>query len=327
MEGTEGYRSIMTEYLPMNPKTGEIPITAASKKGVSQIKLLDPYSYKSGALMFTSSDIGYEKVTNPAAKSTAEGAWIYVRGIDFGYGASEFIGEVKGKGRIEVRLDDISSEPAAFIEFDCSDYTRIRSDGFAEFEGRNHNVYFVFSNTDIELKSWRFTKGETALRPEEEIAATDIPFKTLVLTGQAENPGPSPSAILEASKNGDYSVKTSSFDGNSEIINLGFINTDAEAKYKVYVKSLSLETENGEVEVPVNVYLNPASESENGLENGWKGAEIGSLIYGTHELGIFAAESGIEWVGYRLALKVSGEEVPFTSITYNVTISGLDLVS
>ena len=74
--------------------------------------------------MFTSADIGYDKVTDPAAKSTADGAWIYVRGADFGYGASEFIAEVKGKGRIEVRLDDISSEAAAFVEFDCADYPK-----------------------------------------------------------------------------------------------------------------------------------------------------------------------------------------------------------
>ena len=66
--------------------------------------------------MFTSADIGYDKVTDPAAKSTADGAWIYVRGADFGYGASEFIAEVKGKGRIEVRLDDISLRKTEFAQ-------------------------------------------------------------------------------------------------------------------------------------------------------------------------------------------------------------------
>ncbi len=35
-------------------------------------------------------------------------------------------------------------------------------------------------------------------------------------------------------------------------------------------------------------------------------------------------ETEIEWISYRLALKIDGEEVPFTSITYNVTVSGLD---
>ena len=170
MKGTAGFRSLMVDYLPIDTKTGEITLTAASKTGVSQIKQLDPYEYKDGALMFTSSDIGFEKVTNPAAKSTAKGAWTYVKGVDFGYGASEFIAEVKGKGRIEVRLDDISSEAVAFVEFDCSDYKGIRSNEFAKFDGRNHNVYFVFSDADIELKSWKFTKGDDTLRPEDDIS-------------------------------------------------------------------------------------------------------------------------------------------------------------
>lgn len=36
-------------------------------------------------------------------------------------------------------------------------------------------------------------------------------------------------------------------------------------------------------------------------------------------------ETDIEWINYRLALKINGEETPFTSITYNVTVSGLEL--
>ena len=78
------------------------------------------------------------------------------------------------------------------------------------------------------------------------------------------------------------------------------------------------------VEIPVNVSLDPASESGNGLANGWNGKKIGSLIYGSEDIGLFAAETEIEWIGYRFALMVDGNEVPFTSITYNVTVSGLD---
>ena len=156
--------------------------------------------------MFTSADIGYDKVNDPAAKSTANGAWIYVRGADFGYGASEFIAEVKGKGRIEVRLDDISSEAAAFVEFDCADYTKIRSDSFAQFDGRNHDIYFVFSGSDIELKSWRFSKGDEQLRPEENIASTEIQDAGNIRTDRARTEA---SAMLDI-EDGDYSIKSSS---------------------------------------------------------------------------------------------------------------------
>ncbi len=323
MGGTAGFRSLMVDHLPMDAATGEIPITAASRKGVAQIKLLDPYTKNSGAVMFTSADIGYTNGANPAAKSIADGAWIYVRGTDFGYGASEFTAEVKGKGRIEVRLDDLSNEAVAFIEFDNTDYAKVRTTDFEQFDGRNHNIYFVFSDEDIELKEWQFTKGDEQLRPVEDISVTETEYATLVISAQAENPGPSPSAVLEMTKDGDYSVKSSAFAKESEVLNLGFINTDPEATYKVYVKSLGLETENGIVEIPVDIELDPTSTSANGLENGWKGAEIGSVIYGTEECGIVAAETTIGWIGYRLALMIDGEEVPYTSVTYNLSVSGL----
>ena len=323
--GTSGFRSIMVDYLPMNAADGEIPITAATRHGVSQIKLLDPYAENSGAVMFTSADIGYTDGNDPAAKSKADGAWIYVKGADFGYGASAFTADVKGKGRIEVRLDSISGEAVSFIEFDNADYAKVRSAEFSQFDGRNHNIYLVFSGADIELRSWQFTKGSEKLRPEEKISDTKIKYENLILTGQAVNPGPSPSAVVEMSGDGEYSVKSTSFEKDSELLNFGFINVDPDAKYKVHVKSIGLETENGIVEVPVNADLDPSSESANGLANGWMGAEIGSVVYGTEECGIVAAETTVDWIGYRFALVINGEEVPFTSITYNLEISNLIL--
>ena len=323
--GTAGFRSLMVDYLPMNAADGEIPITAATRQGVSQIKLLDPYAENSGAVMFTSADIGYTDGNDPAAKSKADGAWIYVRGADFGYGASAFTADVKGKGRIEVRLDSISGEAVSFIEFDNADYAKVRSAEFSQFDGRNHNIYLVFSSADIELRSWQFTKGSEELRPEENISDTEIKYETLILTGQAINPGPSPSAYVEMTGDGEYSVKSTSFEKESELLNFGFINVDPDAKYKVLVKSIGLETENGIVEVPVNAELDPTSGSANGLANGWMGAEIGSVIYGTKECGIVAAETTVDWIGYRFALIINGEEVPFTSITYNLEISELIL--
>lgn len=181
----------------------------------------------------------------------------------------------------------------------------------------------MFSGADIELDSWQFTKGDETLRPEEDISSTETEYETIVISARAGNPGPSPSAIIEVTKDGDYSVKSSAFAKESEVLNLGFLNPDSEATYKVYVKSLGLETENGIVEIPVDVELDPASNTQNGLENGWKGAEIGSVIYGTDECGLVAAETTISWIGYRMALVIDGAEVPYTTVTYNLTISGL----
>lgn len=323
--GTAGFRSMMVDYLPMDTATGEIPITAATRKGVSQTQLLDPYAQNSGALMFTSVDIVYTDESNHSAVSNADGAWLYVRGADFGYGAESLIAEVKGSGRLEVRLDDLSNEAVSYIEFDNADHAKVRSAEFSQFDGRNHDIYFVFSVSGIELKSWQFTKGEETLRPEESNSETEEKYETIIISSQAENPGPSRTAVIDVTKDGDYSIKSTVFDAGSEMLNLGFIDQDPDATYKVYVKSLGLETADGIVEIPVNVELDPTSSSDNGLENGWKGADIGALIYGDESCGIFAAETTVGWISYRLALIVNGEEVPFSSVTYNVTVSGLQL--
>ncbi len=323
MKISSGFRSMMVEYLPMDTATGEIPITAASKTGVEQIKLLDPYTKNHGNVMFTSADISYDKVVNPPAKSMAKGAWIYVKGADFGYGASAFTASVKGKGRIEVRLDDISSEAVAFIEFDCADFTNIRSTAFSGFEGRNHDIYLVFSDPDIRLESWRFAKADEELRDEETIEQFDQNFQTISFMGQAENPSSGMSVSLDVFKDGDYAIGTGSLDKESDIINLGFLNTDPEAKYSLHVNSLTIGTESGDVEIPMDIDLNPASSSENGLVNGWAGYKIGELIYGSEDCGLFAAETDISWTNFRIALMVNGEEVPITSITYNVSVTGI----
>ncbi len=320
MGGSAGFRSLMVDYLPMDSSKQDIPISAATRKGVSQIKAVDAYSENSGALLFTSADVFYDKVKNPAAKSMAGGAWIMVKGVDFEYGADRFIASVKGKGRLEVRLDDIDTEPVSFIEFNNSDFTKVRSESVKNFGGRNHNIFFVFSGEEIEFKSWNFTKSNEDARPAEDLSNTDVQAQMLTICGQVENPGASLNTNLEFIKSGDYSVKSSDFDSKSEVLNLGYISPDKNADYHVYVKSLTLETEKGNVEITVNKKLDPRDANANGLANGWDGTKIGSLLYGTNETGLFAEKTTVDWIGYRIALKVNGEEVPYTSITYNILV-------
>ncbi len=320
----QGFRSIMVEYLPMNTETGEIPITAATKTGVDQIKLLDPYIENIGNVMFTSADIGYDKVENPPAKVLEKGAWIYVKGADFGYGASAFTAKVKGKGRIEVRLDDVNAEAVAFIEFDCDTYTNVRSTEFKAFDGRNHDIYFVFSDKDIELKAWSFAKADEELRDKETIEQIETDFQSVVFMGQAENPSSNMNVTQPIFKNGDYAIKTGTIDKESDIIDLGYLNPNPEATFSLKLNSLTIGTADGDVEIHIGLELDPTSSAGNGLANGWCSFKIGELIYGTEECGLFAAETDIDWTNFRIALKVNGEEVPITSITYNVTISGIE---
>ncbi len=229
----DGFRSLMVDYLPIEPD-GSIPIKAATYKGVDQIKPLDPYSENPGSLMFTSADIDFEGDLNPVSKSLAEGAFICIKNCDFGRGAADFRALVKGKGRIEVRLDSENAEPAGYIEFDNEDFAWVKSSGFESFGGRLHNVYLVFSGSDIELGAWKFTEGDEELRPEEKIVSynseidiadyEEISLENAVITGSANwNNGPD---VVEKAIDGDIK---SFFDG----VEQGWLEIDLGQKTEI----------------------------------------------------------------------------------------------
>lgn len=165
----DGFRSMMVDYLPMDPETQSIPMTAASREGVKQIKSLDPYAVNPGSTMFTSAEVGFTKDVSPASVSESKGSFVFIKSADFEFGASAFMASVKGKGRIEVRLDDLTNEPCAYIEFDNDEYTNVISNSFAEFDGRMHHIYFVFSDENICLSDWSFIKAEESSRANEGV--------------------------------------------------------------------------------------------------------------------------------------------------------------
>ena len=151
----DGFRSLMVDYLPIN-EDGSIPIQAATKEGVEQIKPFDPYAANAGSTMLTSADVGFDGDINPAAVSNAEGAWIYIKGADFSDGAADFIAKVRGSGRIEIRFDDINSEPVAFADFDNDDFANVRAAEIAPEISGEHDIFILFSHKNIELKEWKF---------------------------------------------------------------------------------------------------------------------------------------------------------------------------
>ena len=148
---------------------------------------------------------------------------------------------------------------------------------------------------------------------------TDVTATAVTIQGQTANGAMN--STLEVVRSGDYVMKTAPIAEKDEVLNLGFVNYDEIASYDIYVMSLTLHTADGDVEIPVGQKLNPKSKVGNGLANGWGGATIGSCVYGTEECGLFAETTSVDWINYRFALKINGEEVPYTSIDYNVTIT------
>lgn len=148
-----GFRCMCVDYLPYSGE--KIPVAMATRKGVEQIKPFDPFAVHSGAEMFTCADMWYEQTEQGkmAAKSLAEGSWVYIKGVDFGKGAECITVTARGKGRICVCLDDDTSSCMSALEVNSD----IPKDITEEFMGAItgiHNLYFVFSGKDICLERW-----------------------------------------------------------------------------------------------------------------------------------------------------------------------------
>lgn len=92
-----------------------------------------------------------------AADSTASGIGSNAPLVDE---ALTFAANVKGSGRIEVRLDSPTGEVLTSIDFDSlSSLTSVKNSEAAAIGG-THDLYFIFSGKDITMSAWTFSKGD-----------------------------------------------------------------------------------------------------------------------------------------------------------------------
>ncbi len=154
-----GFRSIGVVEATVDESTLSIPITHATREGVTQISYGDPSALNEAECFSTCTGIGYIYDSNKLVtgiKSNEKGANILCRQHSFNIDTSEyFLATVSGKGCIEVRLDAPDGECAAAIEFDLSYPTGVYT-ALPEGISGAHDVYFVFSGSDIEFYDWQF---------------------------------------------------------------------------------------------------------------------------------------------------------------------------
>ena len=155
MKTKGGFRCMCVDYLHYSDT--EFPVTKATREGVRQIQSLNPYQEHRAAEMFTCADVWYEQKENGKTVVVAQtaGAWVFVKGVDFGQRAKKISVTAGGKGRIELRLDERESMPVLTVEADgeCKassvDISELKLTGV-------HDLYFVFSETDVCLATWQF---------------------------------------------------------------------------------------------------------------------------------------------------------------------------
>lgn len=154
-----GFRSLGVMELPVDEEQVSFKRTKTSAIGnIAQIKCVDPFVRNEGETAFTTAgtDYEYEGTLVRAAKALEEGAWIYLRDVDFGSKEFKyFCAMVKGCGRIEVRLDNKLAAPVAFLEFDCTEYQGVYNELQIPADGV-HDVYIVMSQGGICLDYWKF---------------------------------------------------------------------------------------------------------------------------------------------------------------------------
>ena len=154
---TGGFRSLSVVEIPFDESSLAITKVKPAEAGVAQNGNISAKSENDGACLFTSGGIGYEMDGSlvRAARADENGAWIYLKGVDFGEISEVFTAKVKGSGRIEIRLDNMSAPAAASLEFNCTDYTGVYSELPQEISGI-HDMYIMISAKDICLESWQF---------------------------------------------------------------------------------------------------------------------------------------------------------------------------
>lgn len=171
------------------------PVTA-DNVGVAQLQPLNPYTVQEAEQTATGAGIDYDNFRNPtpatdsrlshlgmAIADIPSGAWTMVRSVDFGTdGAAQLTARLRGRGTLEVRLDDITHAPAATIHFSSAAWRDVTADvSPTTFTGR-HDVYFFFTDTrSAWFDRWQFTPhvvadAITSLGSGDERREARIPY-------------------------------------------------------------------------------------------------------------------------------------------------------
>jgi hypothetical protein len=153
-----GFRSIFADRIEVNEDTLQIPLLKPTYQGVSQIKNVNPYATNLFATFAVSAGLSFEPIDqngNMSVVAKEPGCWEMIRGVDFDSGATLFAARVKGKGCIEIRIDNINASPAGYMEFSASDWKDQNVSLPDKINGR-HDVFFLFGGDSVNVHTWNF---------------------------------------------------------------------------------------------------------------------------------------------------------------------------
>ena len=188
-----GYRSLGVDEINVDEEKVTIEPTGGTKEGVSAADGLDPYTAHLGAELCSTAEITYDCIdmNTPLAVSDGAGSWTNVKNVvfsdsDTAQDGLRFIAEVKGSGRIEVRLGAADGELLTSLDFDSPDsFTDVFNKDVSSVSGTK-DLYFVYSSKDITMKLWQFD-GAKAEEQEEGESLSESSSKTDDTKGRNTN--------------------------------------------------------------------------------------------------------------------------------------------
>jgi arabinoxylan arabinofuranohydrolase len=133
----------------------------ATFKGPSQLNPLNPFVLQQAETTAgTSGQVQFEAAGNAGnmvAKGKADKQCLVVRGADFSKQIpSKFEGRVKGKGKIDVYVNNLKGPALVSLTCDEKEWTTLSKKIELNIEKGIGNIYFVFNGEDFLFDEWKF---------------------------------------------------------------------------------------------------------------------------------------------------------------------------
>jgi len=157
-----GFRNAGIEEMQVDEKNVNFPMTNATFKGPSQISPLNPFVLQQAETTAgTSGQVQFEAAGNEGnmvAKGKADKQCLMVRGADFSKQLPvKFEARVKGKGKIDVYVNNLKGTPVVSLICDAKEWTTLSKKIKQKINKGTANIYFVFNGEDFLFDKWKFT--------------------------------------------------------------------------------------------------------------------------------------------------------------------------
>ena len=158
-----GYRNINVDVCEVDEKNVTIKPCKNTKEGVAQVEKLNPYVRVEAETAAATASVAFkpaEKPGNMIAVPKESGAFVAVRGVDFGSkGAKRFALRARGKGRVEARLGKPDGTRVAAVEIsEGVDFKKLAARLEASATGV-HDLFLVMTGA-IEFDCWQFVSAK-----------------------------------------------------------------------------------------------------------------------------------------------------------------------